>query len=149
MFRFTILILAATALLLPAPVAGGQHPEFMRWESRSLTSACTEDYAEYCFSQAILGEDTYSGCGAFAKESGDFCEDALLGKICCGDSGDCCDVNVGMVVGVLIAILIAGILLVCGCCFCCKCCCLVSTILLLDPYFLNFCILNIAFVTSF
>jgi hypothetical protein len=176
MFRSLILMMAASAFLLPAPVAGGLftrvlsisdqqverelarfqeeeyvHPEFMQHSAtRSLAPACAEGYASTCMVAALFsGEEdigAYEGCGFLGKETDNFCEDSTYGKICCGDGTDCCELKVGALVGLLIAALALIVLTSCGCCYCCKCCCLVSTILILDPYSSNFCILNIAFV---
>jgi hypothetical protein len=175
-FRSVILMMA-TALLLPSvPVTGSLfprtlsvsdqqaelqlarfqdeeylHPEFMHHsEIRSLVEACAEDNS--CFTDLSFGDGIYSGCGFFYTEkSGEYCEDETFGKICCGDVNDCCDANVGAIVGISFAVVFVLTLLACSCCYCCKCCCLVSAALslMVDPYSLNFCILNIVFVASF
>jgi hypothetical protein len=172
MFRSVILMMA-TVLLLPAPVAGGLFPRVHsvsdQWAGRELARFQEEEYMnpefmhleirllESCDNNADscvfdLSAPLYSGCGSFYKETNLFCVDPLFGNVCCGDdSSDCCEPNVGVMVGVGIGIFAFFTMLICGCCYCCKCCCLVSTTILqlLDPDSLNFCRFNIAFVPSY
>lgn len=98
---------------------------FLRTEpspSRHLLESCDSEYYTNRCAIAIR----YSGCGVFLNEkSENFCyDDDLWGKNCCGNgSGDCCSVNVGAVVGVIIAAVFLLALSIFGCCFCCTCCC--------------------------
>jgi hypothetical protein len=106
----SVILMMATALLLPAPVAGGlfpralsvsdqqaerelarfqeeecKHPEFMHSESRSLANTCDEDYVSTSCILIFFGGDdfidAYEGCGALFKETDEFCDHPTFGNI--------------------------------------------------------------------
>ena len=99
-------------------------------ERRLLDSCDSQEHSDRCSAVLAasifnLNDDAgiYSGCGALANEKSDaFCMDPDLGKLCCGDSDTCCEINAGAVAGVIIAGIVLLVASIFGCCWCCKCC---------------------------
>ena len=65
-------------------------------------------------------KNLYTGdCGALSDES-----DSWYGDFCCASSSsDCCDPNVGAIVGIVIACVVVIAVSIVACCWCCKCGC--------------------------
>ena len=76
------------------------------------------------------GKNQYSGtCGGLAENSDKWCEAGDKDKemyimVCCANSSsECCDPNIGAIVGIVIAIVVVLAVAITGCAYCCKCCC--------------------------
>lgn len=89
---------------------------------------CDEDTIGACAFVSIFSDDVdlYGSCGGLARDKDEaWCYSEDLGQdVCCGDSDDCCEVKIGLVVVILLVIVIFFIASICACCYCCKCCCL-------------------------
>lgn len=81
--------------------------------------SCTDT----CDSETTKDDDCV---GVFLKrtEDDDWCFDTTSQTaICCGDTMDCCEPNVGPLVGILLAFLILMCLCCALACYCCTCAC--------------------------
>jgi len=106
-------------------------PDWLDGGNRHLLQSCEElsDTNAFACLAAVLdgNSDTgvYGSCGGLSdRKDENWCEDSDGTDICCGSSDDCCEPNIGAIVGISVAIFVVIVASIVACCFCCPCCCI-------------------------